>query len=68
MARRHVREAEERIARLRSRISDMQARGFDTALSERALETFHQLLELARDHLKREEQTARFVQPPPRRK
>lgn len=58
MAKRHVREAEERIVRLTIRVIDMRARGYDTEQAERLLHNFHDLLELAHQHLKREEAVA----------
>lgn len=63
MARRHVMEAEGRVARLASRIFDMRAHGLDTALAERALRSFYYLLDLARDQLQREEDLAKRQRP-----
>lgn len=58
MAKRHVREAEQRIVRLTKRVINMRTRGYDTEQAERLLSNFHDLLQLAHRHLKHEEAIA----------
>jgi hypothetical protein len=57
-AKRNVKETEERIARITRRAIEMHALGYDTRQANRLLDNFYQLLELARHHLKLEEEIA----------
>lgn len=67
MAQRHVWEAEERIARVTKLAIETRALGYDTEQVDRHLGNFYDLLKLAYEHLKREEQmaaTTPFAKPP----
>jgi DNA repair ATPase RecN len=56
MARRHVREQQERIERLAANIEEMNAAGLKTSELERLLRIQEGLLELLYEHVKRWEQ------------
>ena len=55
MARRHVREAEEKVASQTAIVHRLQAHGHDTQQAESLLENFKGILHLAREHLAIEE-------------
>lgn len=58
MARRHLREAENRVTRQARAVAEMRVRGHDTEEAEHLLGIYSDFLQIARDHLQFEENEA----------